>query len=65
MRQNASGTTILTDHLNIPTYIKCRVLLNDMCYTMTKNIHFGRYSQKLYQNQSSIAPAALGQNTLP
>ena len=33
MRQNASGTTILTDHLNNPTYIKCRALLNDMCYT--------------------------------
>ena len=33
-------SNVLTDHLNILTYIKAWLLLNNMYYTMTTNIHF-------------------------
>ena len=45
--------------------IEIGVLLNNMCYTMTKNINFGRYSQNLYQNQSSKASAAVAKTHYP
>ena len=48
-------SNVLTDHLNILRYIKAWLLLNNMYYTMNKNIHFGRSSPKYIKTEQNKA----------
>ena len=52
---NIHLSNVLTDHLNILTYIQAWLLLNNMYNSMTYNIHFGRSSPNYIKTEQNSA----------